>query len=165
LRERLARLAPAAALGEARDLDAAAFLTETLTPPSGLSPRAAHGAAEARVYRSAAPIPAARFQRFLALLGELAGPRLLRVKGLVATDDAPDRPWLVQGAQHAFAPPLRLPAWPGSRENILVVIGEDLSAGTQRLWDALSGAVAPDAADWTALADNPLARRPGGLLG
>ena len=73
------------------------------------------GAPQAHVFRSAAPIDAAAFARFLTLLGEAAGPRLLRVKGLVATADDPDRPWLIQGAQHAFAPPLRLPAWPPGR--------------------------------------------------
>jgi G3E family GTPase len=96
-----------------------------------------------------------------------ANSRALRVKGLVATADDPSRPWLVQGAQHAFAPPLRLSAWPqGARETSLVVIGEGVSGPAQRLWDALTGVVAPDAPDWEAMADNPLA--PGsarGLLG
>jgi len=27
----------------------------------------------------------------------------------------------------------------------------------RRLWDALTGTIAPDAPDWTALAENPLA--------
>ncbi len=79
--------------------------------------------------------------------------------------DASGRPWLIQGAQHAFAPPLRLEAWPpGPRETTLVAIGEGIGATAERLWGALTGAVAPDAPDWTALAENPLARRPSGLL-
>jgi hypothetical protein len=83
----------------------------------------------------------------------------------VATTDAPERPWLVQGAQHVFAPPLRLERWPeGARETSLVVIGEDLGAVARKLWDALTGAPAVDAPDWAALADNPLAPRGGGLL-
>jgi G3E family GTPase len=166
LREPLARLAPTAAVCAAADLDAAAFLAEFQRPPGGFSPRAAHGVVETRVFRSAAPIAPARFERFLALLGAFAGPGLLRIKGLVATADAPERPWLVQGAQHAIAPPLRLAAWPkGAKETSLTLIGEDVAAA-QTLWDALTGATAPDAPDWAALADNPLApatRR--GLLG
>jgi G3E family GTPase len=165
LRERLAALAPFAPIQDARELSAAVLLTESARPPAGVSPRAAHGAAEARGFRSAAPIEAAAFARFLTLLGELAGPRLLRVKGLVATADAPERPWLIQGAQHVFAPPLRLEAWPeGPRETSLVVIGEGIAATAERLWRALTGVIAPDAPDWTALAENPLARRAGGLL-
>jgi G3E family GTPase len=122
--------------------------------------------AEARVFRSAAAIPPERFARFLALLAGFAGPGLLRIKGLAATSDAPDRPWLVQGAQHVIAPPQRLPAWPkGARETELVLIGEDLTAA-KRLWDALRGVATPDAPDWAALSDNPLAPDTrGGLLG
>ena len=167
LRARLARLAPQAAISDAGEIDAAAFLAEIARPLVAYSPRAAHGGAEAHVFRSAAPIAAAAFARFLTLLSEATGPRLLRVKGLVATADDPDRPWLIQGAQHAFAPPLRLPAWPpGGRETSLVVIGEAVAGVAQRLWGALTGALAPDAPDWTALTENPLA--PGqrrGLLG
>ena len=53
-------------------------------------PRAAHGAAEAHVFRSPAPIEAGSFRADSSRsCGELAGPRLLRVKGLVATADDP----------------------------------------------------------------------------
>jgi G3E family GTPase len=167
IRALLARLAPFAAISDAADVDAAAFLAEIARAPADLSPRAAHGTAEAHVFRSAAPIEAVAFARFLTLLGEAAGPRLLRVKGLVATADDPERPWLIQGAQHAFAPPLRLEAWPpGPRETSLVVIGEGASGAAQNLWGALTRALAPDAPDWTAVAENPLAPgRPRGLLG
>jgi G3E family GTPase len=162
----LAALAPLAIVSPASGIDAAAFLAKFSRPPVVYAPRAAHGGAEAHVFRSAAPLSAVAFVRFLDLLAALAGPRLLRVKGLVATDDAPDRPWLVQGAQHAFAPPVRLEAWPeGPRETALVVIGEGIAAPARKLWDALTGAVAPDTPDLAALAANPLAPRGGGLLG
>jgi G3E family GTPase len=162
----LAALAPLAIVSPASGIDAAAFLAKFSLPPVVYAPRAAHGGAEAHLFRSAAPLSAVAFVRFLDLLAALAGPRLLRVKGLVATDDAPDRPWLVQGAQHAFAPPVRLEAWPeGPRETALVVIGEGIAAPARKLWDALTGAVAPDTPDLAALAANPLAPRGGGLLG
>ena len=165
LRARLAELAPFAVVGDVRDLTAPEFLAETARPRMALNARAAHGGAEARVFRSAKPIEAAAFARFLTLLGELAGPKLLRVKGLLATTDAPERPWLIQGAQHAFAPPLRLETWPaGPRETTLVAIGEAIGPTAERLWGALSGALAPDTPDWTAVAENPLAPRAGGLL-
>ena len=157
LRAALARLAPTAAICEAQAFTAAAFLDAFPRSAAGLSPRAAHGGAEARTFRSATPIEPARFARFLSVLGEVSGPRLWRVKGLVATADAPGQPWLVQGAQHALAPPLRLQAWPaGPQETSLTAIGEDLAA-VERLWAALTGSLAPDAPDWTALTENPLA--------
>jgi len=166
LRALVARLAPQAALSTVNEIDAAAFLADIARAPASFSPRAAHGSAEAHVFRSDAPIDAAAFARFLTLLGEAAGPRLLRVKGLVATADDPERPWLVQGAQHAFAPPQRLQAWPeGARETSLVIIGEGVAGVAQRLWGALTGALAPDAPDWTALAENPLAPGRRGLFG
>ncbi|MDE3177322.1 MAG: GTP-binding protein [Pseudomonadota bacterium] len=160
-----AALAPAAEIVEAHALDAAAFLAESQRAPAQYSPRAAHGAAQAHEFRADIPLPPAAFARFLTLLGKLAGPRLLRVKGLVATSDAPDRPWLVQGAQHVYAPPLRLERWPeGASGTALVVIGEGIADLAQRLWDALTGAPAVDAPDWAALTENPLALRGGGLL-
>ena len=166
LRQRLAHLAPFAAVTSRDALSAAEFLAERARAGAAPSPRAAHGGAAAHAFRSSAPIPAEAFARFLNLLRALAGPRLLRVKGLVATADAPDRPWLIQGAQHVFAPPLRLAAWPpGPCETALVVIGEDAAPAARRLWDALTGEIAPDAPDWAALADNPLAPQGGGLLG
>ena len=159
----LATLAPLAVITSASDLDASAFLAAFPRAPVPYAPRAAHGGAEAHVFRSATPLSGAAFVRFLDLLAALGGPRLLRVKGLVATEDAPERPWLVQGAQHAFAPPVRLDVWPpGPRETALVVIGEGIVASAQKLWDALTGVVAPDTPD---LAYNPLAPRVGGLLG
>ena len=71
----------------------------------------------------------------------MLGPRLLRVKGLVATVELPDRPLVIQGAQHVFHPPRRLPAWPdGSRETRLVVISDGLEmADVEGLWRALVG--------------------------
>ncbi len=167
VRERLAEIQPLARIYDlARgELTAAEFLSEVPRAVRATSPRAAHGAAEAHAFRAVAPIDPVAFARFLTLLGELAGPRLLRVKGLVATTDAPDRPWLIQGAQHALAPPLRLPGWPeGPRETALIVIGEGIAGPAERLWAALTGEIAPDAPDWAALAENPLAARAGGLL-
>ena len=161
-----AALGDVAVVCDAAEFGAAAFLEAVSRPPTDYPARAAHGAAEAHVFRSATPLKAAALVRFLDLLAAMAGPRLLRVKGLVATDDAPDRPWLVQGALHAFAPPQRLAAWPtGPHETALVVIGEGIAAPARALWDALTGAVAPDTPDLAALADNPLRPRGGGLLG
>jgi len=69
------------------------------------------------------PLPALALTLLLQALTEHCGPRLLRVKGLVAIEEMPDRPALVHGVQHVFAPPEFLPAWFGDdRSSRLVFI-------------------------------------------
>lgn len=172
LRASLADLNPAAPI---LDLTREPFgAREFLAPASEAAPRprasrmSAHGAsARAQAFTTATPIEAHALSHFLDLVQRFAGPRLLRVKGLVATREAPENPWLIQGAQHAMHPPERLPAWPDARrETRLVVITDGIAAETiESLWRALIGAPEIDRADLAALADNPLAPRRGGLLG
>ena len=63
---------------------------------------------------------------FAKALGGLAlahGEDLLRVKGLVAFTDRPERPAVIQGAQHAIQQPVWLERWPdGERRSWLVFI-------------------------------------------
>ncbi|MFD0935658.1 CobW family GTP-binding protein, partial [Methylobacterium trifolii] len=58
------------------------------------------------------PVPRATFEMFLDLLRSGHGPKLLRLKGLVALADDPDRPVVVHGVQHVVHAPVTLPAWP-----------------------------------------------------
>lgn len=60
----------------------------------------------------AEPLPEARFRRFMATLQEAAGPRLLRVKGIVAVADDPNRPRIVHAVQHLASEPVILDSWP-----------------------------------------------------
>ncbi|MDJ1157389.1 GTP-binding protein [Chelatococcus sp. SYSU_G07232] len=108
-----------------------------------------------------APIQGGAFDLFLELLRSAHGPNLLRVKGIVAIAEDPDHPVLVQGVQHVFHPPVRLPAWPDDdRRTRLVFVLRDLDEGfVTRLWDAFRGRPAVDAPDAAALADNPLSLR------
>ena len=107
------------------------------------------------------------FDLFVELLRGAHGPKLLRVKGLVRLTDDPSRPVLIHGAQHVFHPPLRLPAWPDADERSrMVIVGDGLPEGlVEKLYLAFAGASAPDTPDAAALTDNPLAPKPGGLLG
>ena len=96
----------------------------------------------------------------------MLGPRLLRIKGLVALAEHPAEPLVIHGVQHIFHPPRRLKAWPDddrATRIVLVVDGLDRAA-IDRLWAALSGAPGVDGPDLAALADNPLVARHGGLL-
>jgi len=108
---------------------------------------------------SEAPVPRAAFEMFMDLLRSGHGPKLLRLKGLVALADDLERPLVVHGVQHVFHAPLTLPAWPDpDHTSRLVLILKDLDpAFVQRLWDAFLGRPRIDAPDATALSDNPLA--------
>jgi len=52
------------------------------------------------------------FARALGGLARERGDDLLRVKGILAFSDRPERPAFVQGAQHALYPPIWLECWP-----------------------------------------------------
>lgn len=61
----------------------------------------------------------------------LSQPGMLRLKGIVALADDPDRPVIVQGVQHILHARIRHACWPSAdRRSRLVVIGDDLSPDT-----------------------------------
>ena len=117
------------------------------------------GAIRAVCLTSDAPVPRPAFEMFMDLLRSGHGPKLLRLKGLVALADDPDRPIVVHGVQHVFHAPLRLAAWPDpDHTSRLVLILRDLDpAFVETLWDAFLGRPRVDAPDAAALTDNPLA--------
>jgi G3E family GTPase len=116
--------------------------------------------------RAAEPISPAAFDAFVTMLQQAQGPKLLRVKGIVALSDDPSRPIVVHGVQHVFHPPVRLESWPDEdRGTRLVFIVKDLSRDfVERFFAAATGAIAVDAPDLAAERANPLAIRSGGLL-
>ncbi len=73
-----------------------------------------------------APVDWPAFEDGLATLLELAGDRILRLKGLVNCAGA-EGPVAVHAVQHTLYPPARLPAWPDAdRRTRLVFIVRDL---------------------------------------
>lgn len=62
---------------------------------------------------------------FIDLLRRAAGRRLLRLKGLVAMADDPDRPMLVHLVQDIFHPPVRLDSWPSPDRRTRIVLIAD----------------------------------------
>jgi G3E family GTPase len=165
LRARIAAANPdAAILDAARGEAGAAALT-------GLSPSAdvegwlsfdAVAAASARdcfaIARDAAFTRAA-LEAFLDGAAARFGPALVRMKGIVALRETPDRPVIVQGFGDVVALPAPLPAWPGAdRRTRLVVTGDGLDrAAFTGLFDAYAGSPAVDTPDRAAMMDNPLA--------
>jgi G3E family GTPase len=64
---------------------------------------------------------------FIDILRRAAGRRLLRLKGLVALDDDPDRPMVLHLVQDVFHLPVRLPSWPSEdRRTRLVLIADGI---------------------------------------
>ncbi|MGD9540448.1 CobW family GTP-binding protein [Methylocystis sp.] len=118
-------------------------------------------------FSSDTPLTPASFDIFIDLLRHTHGPRMLRVKGIVALADDPSRPVAIHGVQHVFHPPHRLDAWPDAdRRTRIVFIVKDLDESfVEGLYGALVNHPAPDRPDAQALADNPLAPRARGLLG
>jgi G3E family GTPase len=107
------------------------------------------------------PIRRGSFELFLDLLRSAHGPKLLRVKGLVAIADDPEHPVVIHGVQHVFHVPAVLPRWPDAdRRSRLVFIVKDLDRSfVERLWNAFLGRPGIDQPDAAAMADNPLALR------
>ena len=106
------------------------------------------------------PIDPMALEMFVDLLRSAHGEKLLRMKGIVAMSNAPERPLVLQGVQSVFHPPERLAAWPDpeDRRTRLVLITRDLpEAFVRDLFDAFTGTPKIDRPDRAALADNPLA--------
>lgn len=79
------------------------------------------------VLRQTGAISRASLDVFLTLLQNVAGAEVLRVKGLVALQDDPDRPLVLHMVRHVIHPPVRLDTWPSpDRTGRLVVIGRGL---------------------------------------
>lgn len=73
------------------------------------------------------PLPEKRVHQFLDLLRNSAGHRLLRVKGIVATQECPDEPLIVHAVQHVVSDPVQLADWPDEdRRTRLVFITDGI---------------------------------------
>lgn len=73
------------------------------------------------------PVNWSDFTHWLELMAAMRGEELLRVKGLVARADEPDRPMVVHGVQNIFHPPVQLERWPSAdRRTRLVFITRDI---------------------------------------
>lgn len=113
------------------------------------------------------PLTPPSFDVFIDLLRHTHGPKLLRVKGIVALTDDPQRPVVIHGVQHIFHPPHRLENWPDQdhRTRIVFILKDLDEKFIEGLYDALTNQPALDQPDVTALMNNPLVPKSGGLLG
>jgi G3E family GTPase len=109
--------------------------------------------------RHSGPLKTATVVNFLDLLRSTHGADLLRVKGIVETLEARDKPLVVHAVQQLLHPLHWLSEWPDTQRGTrLVVIGRDLPVDhIRRMFAAFVGEVGIDQPDRSALMDNPLA--------
>lgn len=138
-------------MGNEAELDASTLFSTRFAPKSETAIRAWLGDAEASAhsadietfaFTSAEPIPEASLIVFQEAMRVLHGPRLLRLKGLVAVKEDPDRPVVIHHVQSIAHRPERLPRWPGRDQRTrLVFITQGIPRETiTRFWDALVAA-------------------------
>jgi hypothetical protein len=86
------------------------------------------------------PIALRDLQTFLDLLTRAAGPRLIRLSGLVALADDPGRPLVLQPGRLAVYPLQRLASWPSQdRRTRMIAITHGLDPATlQRLFASVT---------------------------
>jgi len=73
------------------------------------------------------PMHAATLTLFLSVLAENCGGDLLRLKGIVAIAEEPERPAVIHGVQHVYHAPEWLDRWPsGDRRTRIVFIGRNI---------------------------------------
>ncbi|MDE2363658.1 MAG: GTP-binding protein [Hyphomicrobiales bacterium] len=112
------------------------------------------------------PLAPKGFDIFLELLRQVHGAKLLRLKGIVALADDPDRPVVVHGVQHLFHPAVRLDGWPDAdhRTRLVFILDGLDRKPIEDLFAAALAEARPDTPDAAALSDNPLAPGAAGLL-
>ncbi len=74
------------------------------------------------------PISRQNYRTFMSLLTLALGPSLLRLKGIVAFEDDPDRPTIIHAVQHSVHPERRLAAWPSDDKRsrlVAITVGID----------------------------------------
>jgi G3E family GTPase len=89
-----------------------------------------------------APISRGALAVFQEAMRLLHGPRLLRLKGLIALADDPEHPVVIHHVQSVAHAPIRLPRWPSrDRRTRLVFITQGIPRATiERFWTALTTA-------------------------
>ncbi|MFL5282111.1 MAG: CobW family GTP-binding protein [Rhodopila sp.] len=67
------------------------------------------------------PLPALALTMLLQAIAEHCGPRMLRLKGLVAIEEMPGQPAVIHGVRHVVSPPDFLDRWPSGDETTRIV--------------------------------------------
>ena len=94
------------------------------------------------------PIPAVVLTLLLEILAEHCGADLLRMKGILAIAESPERPAAVHGVQHVFHAPVWLDAWPSAdrRSRLVFIVRNIPQAWIEAVIAAIEAEVAEVAA-------------------
>lgn len=100
------------------------------------------GEIESFSFLSEAPVTLAQLALFQEAMRALHGPKLLRLKGLIAVAEHPEEPMVIHQVQSVTHPPRKLARWPGrDRRTRLVVITQGIERTMiEGFWRALAGA-------------------------
>jgi G3E family GTPase len=124
------------------DGDIVAWLgaAETDRPPSTHQPSHLGEDIASFSFVTETPIEPAALIVFQEAMRVLHGPRLLRLKGIIALSDDPERPAVIHHVQSVAHPMHRLARWPGrDRRSRLVFIVQGVAGETiERFWQALA---------------------------
>lgn len=83
--------------------------------------QAGHGEIETFTVTRDRTLPALALTMLLQAVAEHCGPRLLRLKGLVAIEEMSGRPAVIHGVRHVVSPPVFLDRWPSSDQRTRMV--------------------------------------------
>ncbi|MBN8533662.1 MAG: GTP-binding protein [Rhizobiales bacterium] len=122
------------------DLKAWLGLNPGLSHVPGHDPNRHGKAIEAFAFVSDARVTEGQLIVFREAMRMLLGPKLLRLKGLVAMADRPDQPMLIHHVQSVSEPPVRLQKWPTRDRRTRIVV---IAQGAERVqiegfWNALT---------------------------
>ncbi len=116
------------------------FGTPTVTDQIGQRPRQpAHGGIDTVSILRERPIPALALTLLLQAMAEHCGPRLLRLKGLIAIEEMPGQPAVIHGVRHVVSAPEFLHRWPSDdhRTRIVLITKDVPQHFVSRLLDAI----------------------------
>jgi G3E family GTPase len=88
---------------------------------AGMLRRPGHSGIETFTVIRDRPLPALALTMLLQAIAEHCGPRILRLKGLVAIEEMPRRPAVIHGVRHVVSPPDFLNGWPDEDERTRIV--------------------------------------------
>jgi len=116
------------------------FGTPTVTDRIDQHPRGpAHGGIDTVSILRDRPIPALALTLLLQAMAEHCGPRLLRLKGLIAIEEMPGQPAVIHGVRHVVSAPEFLDRWPSEdhRTRIVLITKDVPRHFVSRLLDAI----------------------------
>lgn len=141
------------------EMDVLTGSSRSTAPDEGNNHR--HGTAiSSHVVSHHQPVPWQRVEAFLDMLRSRPDADILRIKGIVETQEEPDAPIVVHGVQRLLYPPRKLESWPvrATRGTTIVIIGTGLvTEELDRMFKAFLDLPQFDTPDRDALENNPLA--------